>query len=242
MTAMPDPADIDLDQTDRLAELAQIPHGDRDAQWTDAFFAAVQTAALRVPPEEVLKGPDGFPYLLMFIPPKDEDFQGVSLRVVLDTCLTKGVGIAIYPETRDKPIFVFTYGQLWSYKAMGKFDARETEGRVFPSIPPPAGLGDDSGKVLVGAPSANYFPPFARTIVREYLKLNGVGIPRVAVVADSSGKRPQTLLFNLYREDFKSDDHLREVLLRLSWYFPPHYGIQPLVNRGTQVDELLEAV
>jgi hypothetical protein len=249
---MPDPADIDLDQTDRVAELAAVPAGDRDAAWLAEFFAAVPTAALRVPAEEMMRGPDGFPYLLMFVPPKDVDFAGVSLRVVLDTCLEKGIGIAVYPETQDKPVFVFTYGQLWSYKSTGKFDARDLgAGRAVPSIPPPVGLGGNGGggggggggnEVMVGSPSAQYFPPFARSIVRQYLKLNGVDTPKVALVADAAGKRPQALVFNLYRDDFKNDDHLREVLTRLAWYFPPHYGVQPLMTRGTRVDELMEDV
>jgi hypothetical protein len=241
---MINPADIDLDQTDRVAELAKIPHDDRDAAWLADFLAAIPTAAFRVPPEEIMKGPDGFPYLLFFLPPADVEFQGFSLRAVLDTCLAKGVGLAIYPEQKDKPIYVFTYGQLWSYKSTGRFDARDAD-TAAPTMPPPAALGGDPAKrdqAMIGSPNDAYFPPFARGIVREYLKLNGVGIPRVALVADADGRRPQSLLFNLYREDFKNDDHLREVLMRLSWYFPPHYNLRPLVDRGTQVDEYLQPI
>lgn len=241
MWRMPDPADIDLDQTDRIADLAKVPVGDRDGAWMADFLAALPTAAFRVPDKETTRGPDGFHYLLFFLPPKDVEFQGYSLRSVLDVCLDRGIGIAVYPEAQDKPVCVLNYGHLWSYKATGSFDARPPGGEVSPTLPPPPALGRGAGEnVTVGGPSESYFPPAARRVVGEYLRLNGVGTPRVALAADVEGKRPRVLLFNLYREDFKSDEHFRELLARLTWYFPPHYAIQPLVNRGTAVDELLE--
>lgn len=237
---MPDPADIDLDQTDRIADLATIPPGDRDGVWLGEFLSAIPTAAFRVAEKETTRGPDGFHYLLFFLPPRDVEFHGFSVRSVLDVCLSKGLGVAIYPEAEDKPLFILNYGHLWSYKTTGAFDARPP-GELTPNLPPPAALGPGAAdRVTVGAPSESYFPSWARNVVREYLKLNGVGTPRAALAADADAKRPRSLLFNLYREDYPSDEHFRQLLIRLTWYFPPHYAIQPLVKRGTPVDELLE--
>lgn len=229
--------DIDLDQTDRVAELAAIPVGDRDAGWAVDFLNAIPTAALEVPPEEMMRGPDGFSYLLMRVPGKDEEFNGLSVKAVAPLCMQKGIGIAIYPESRERTVWVFTYGNLWSYVSTGSFDKRPTSQGP---IPPPPTLKELSNQVMVGAPSEAAFPPAARNVVREFLTMNGVGTPRAALVTDPAGREAQSLLLNVYVEDFKSQEHFQAVMQRLTWYFPPHYRLRPLVQRGTKVDELLE--
>lgn len=236
--AGPNPDDVNLDFTDRVAELAAVPPGDRDAGWTIDFLNAIPTAALHVPDEEMTRGPDGFSYVLMLVPPKDTEFRAFSIRLLAPLCLERGLGVAVYPESRDRPVWVFTYGNLWSYVTTGVFDARPAAGAA--SVAPPPSFRELSDKVMVGAPSEAVFPRYARNVVREYLRMNGVGTPRAALVADADGKTPQSLLLNAYLDDFKSPEHFQAVMQRLLWYFPPHFRLRPLGQRGSKVDELLE--
>jgi hypothetical protein len=250
--AQPDAPQIDVHQTDRLAELIKASPGDRDAAWFAEFLAAAPTAAFRVSAGEMIRGPDGFSYLAFVLPAKDEEFTGFSLRAVLDLCLEKGIGIAMSEADGATPFAAFTYGQLWAYKMTGRFDAAPATATPDPGpqmLRPagvsgpsaaPAAAGDGTGQVLVGMPSDSYFPPFARGVVREYLKMNGVPTPRVALTSDPQGKTPRALLFNLYLEDFQGEDHFKQVAQRLLWYMPPGYAVQPLTQRGSRGDEMLK--
>lgn len=212
--------DIDVDQTDILVDLFKVPREQRDAEWYTKFYAAVPTAAFHVVEnEETFSGPDGFPYLRLIIPPADQEFRGFSLKLLLEQALEQGVGAVIFPETGQEPLWVFTYGNLLSYKITGTFDARP-QAAAAPT--PPA---DQPRQVLLAQPSESFLPKSARRILKKYLQLNGVGMPAMLLLNDTALNPPQQLVFNLFRENYESDEHFKQVVTRLTWYMPPSYAI-----------------
>lgn len=223
--------EIDPDKTDTIVKLLEIPEGDRDGAWAMDFYNAVPEAALRVPEDnQVFNGPDGFPYLLLFIPPSGHEFHAVSIVKLLDLCLAQGAGVAIYPEDAGKPLWVFTNGNLLSYKLYQAFDKREPQG-----LPPVPRTPDR--QVMVSQPNENYLPAVARQNIKRFLDAHGVKDPSLFMMHDVTMRPPQQLVFNVFREDFPTPDHFNQVMNRLTWYLPPHYGLVSLPNRGTQFDE-----
>lgn len=221
-------ADIDIELTDKLAELLKIPTGDRDAGWLIDFYQTVPTAALTLAEKEVDKGPDGFPYLQLVLPPEDCDFKGFSIAHLLDVCLEKGVGAVIRPQPDADPAWVFMYGNLLSYRVLARFDARD------PSAPPPPQPAEGERQVMVAQPNEQYLPAAARAIIRQYLQLNGVESPALFLLHDAAMRPPQQLVFNLFRSNFESDQHFNMVCQRLTWYLPPSYSFVTLPDDKTQ--------
>lgn len=222
-------ADIDIELTDKLAELFKIPQGDRDAGWIHDFMAAVPNAALALDEPEMRKGPDGFPYLQLMIPPEDGEFKGFSLRHVLNICIEKGTGAVILPHAgAENPQWVFSYGNLLSFQLLGSFDARN------PNAPPAQPAPPGERQVMVAQPNESYLPAAARQILKQYLELNGVKQPAMFMLHDTSMQPPQQLVFNIFRENYPSDEHYNAVCQRLTWYLPPSYSFVTLPNDQTQ--------
>jgi len=222
-------SEIDIDNTDKLIELFKLPAGDRDAEWYIEFFRVVPTAALRVPEKEIMTGPDGFPYVLMFIPPADAEFRAFSVAAVLDVCIEKGVGIAIYPEQQGQPLWVFTYGNLLSYKLTGQFDARQS----FTAPPPPTSA---PRQMILSQPSEEFLPRHARGSIRRFLEMNGVKDPKIALLTDPAVFPPQQLAFDLRPDQFQSRELFEEICRRLTWYLPPSYVFRTLQQRDPKIE------
>jgi hypothetical protein len=216
--------DIDVDQTDILVDLFKTPREQRNADWFAKFYAAVPTAAFHVVEnEEIFSGPDGFPYLRLIVPPADQEFRGFSLKVLLEQALDQGVGAVIFPETGQEPLWVFTYGNLLSLRITGTFDARESANMALKTAEDPAE--QKPREVMLAQPSEQFLPKPARKILKKYLQLNGVGMPAMLLLNDTSLSPPQQLVFNLFRENYENDEHFKQVVQRLTWYMPPSYAI-----------------
>lgn len=225
--------EIDIEKTEQIVKLCQCPQGDRNAEWMMEFSATVPEAAFRIRGEgeqQIMSGPDGFPYLLFFVPPRDQEVHVVSLQVVLDVCLTQGAGIAIYPEDEGKPLWVFTYGNLLAYKMMGTFNPPRP-------TPMPAAPRAADRQVMAGQPSETFLPAVARPHLRRFLELYKVNDPSLFLLNDVTMQPAQQLVFNVFKEDFETEAHFHEVMTRLTWYLPPSYGIVSLPYRGTQFDK-----
>ncbi len=221
-------AEVDIDLTDKLIELLNIPAGDRDAGWMTEFTAVAPNAALAVAEKDVQKGPDGFSYLHLLIPPQDGEFKGFSISHLLDICIEKGIGAVICPDATSSPLWVFTYGNLLSYKLFRKFDARDP--LAASSAAPPSG----SRQLMASQPSEFFLPQATRQILKQYLALNGVAEPAMFLLHDTSKTPPQQLVFNLFRDDFPSDEHFQQVCVRVTWYLPPSYSFVTLANKQTE--------
>jgi hypothetical protein len=188
-----------------LAELFAVPAASRDAAWTDAFYAAVPDADAAA--GRVADGPDGYPYASLRVPG-----SGSSLRASLDRCLADGTGL-VFGNGEDVE-WVFHYGNLWSFKEFGTFDAWPR------GVAPKA---SESRQVLTGAPSEALLPEYARVVLRRVLAAEGVeGVEaKVLLVEEPDAAPPRSLMFPVFPDHPRYD----AVMRRLTWYLPPHYGL-----------------
>jgi hypothetical protein len=134
----------------------------------------------------LIRGPDGFPYLALYLPAENEPFTAFCISHVLDSCLEHGTGIVIAPD-KSAPEWVFTYGNLWSLHSYNIFDATPQQSQSGEALK--AGR-----KVLLAAPSEQFLPPFARHVLKAFLNNAGIASPRVMLVSGSNMSGKSTLL------------------------------------------------
>src|SRR5690349_6153839 len=68
-------AKFDLEKTSETLRLLQTPGEGRDEAWRARFYAAVVDASFASSVEQVMSGPDGFPYFILRTPPEGVGFE-----------------------------------------------------------------------------------------------------------------------------------------------------------------------
>jgi hypothetical protein len=209
---------FDLKKTAELERLSRVPREQRDPKWVSEFCAAAPEASLKTAKQQLIQGPDGFPYLALFIPAEGEEFTAFCISQVALNCLEHGAGCVIC-STAQQPEWVFTYGNLWSLHSYNTFDATPTDAKESDRL-------SAGRQVLIAAPNDTFLPKFARDVIKAFLTKCGVQNPRVLLISDASATPPQSLAFSLYESDFVSPEAFNEVMNRLkAWFLPPHYGL-----------------
>lgn len=192
---------FDLEKTAELERLFAVPREQRDQAWVEAFYAAVPDASLATRPDaQVVRGPDGFPYFALVMPEAEKEFETFCVTHVLDHCLAHGLGIVVGDV--EEPQWVFPYGNLWSFKETGTFVPEMGE-----PVPP-------QGEILVGSPTDEVLPPYAREVLRRELQAQGARSPGVLVVTAHDATPSQMLAF-----DPMPDPQ------RVLWYLPPNLAL-----------------
>ena len=80
---------FDLEQTQRLAELAEIPQPQRDDAWCASFLRAAPNASLASFDPQIQAGPDRFPYFQLALPDPGP-FTPFSMVHILNDVLRDG--------------------------------------------------------------------------------------------------------------------------------------------------------
>jgi hypothetical protein len=215
---------FDLAKTQEVQDLFAVEREKRDPDWIARLYSAIPDASMATTPDQVIQGPDGFPYFVLNLPPARQAFEPFCISHMLDECLKNGFGVVVQPEPHP-PQWVFTYGLLWSLKEFGKFTVdQEPEGAAQDDVAPAPSL--DGRTVLTGQPSASFFPAYARNVIKEFLKKEaGISTPEALLVNDPSGTPSQSLAFNVFQEDFEDQQKFENVMYRLTWFLPRHYGL-----------------
>jgi hypothetical protein len=255
--------EVDVEKIKQITDLSLVPKELRDLMWEQNFLQIITTVPMSCPAGEVLKGPDGFSYLILRNPPTDKPFENRSLSNVLGYCLKKGLGIVVNPNGAHDNTWVFSYGNLWSLQRFGTFQIQDPGKKsnsqsnlaVIENIEPNGDLG-------VGDPSEEFFPEFARINLRLFLKslptfksrIENIlpFIPKkylpsfIKELSFLKGRKPKVfamhvdgedsiaqLVFNFYREDFKNFEEFRSITFRLQWYLPPHYKVNFIDSKSS---------
>jgi hypothetical protein len=215
-------AKFDLTKTREVQDLLAVDREQRGPEWISRFYRAIVDASMATTPDQVLQGPDGFTYFVLKLPPAEQAFEPFCISHILDVCLDRGAGIVVQPEPHP-PQWVFPYGLLWSYKEFSAFVVDQPEGKQGSEegVQPAAG-----GTVLAGQPSAAFFPAYARTVVRRFLIDSiGVAVPEVLLLHDPGAVPERSLAFNIFPDDFAEPEEFGNVMYRLTWFLPRHYGL-----------------
>lgn len=195
-------------------ELLKVEPVERDEAWELAFLKALPQARVRVLSPEAQAGPDGWPYLFVAIENSPESEPVLN---VLNWLSGRGIGLAVNPQN-DSPDFVLTYGMVWNFRERGEFlTESQFEGRSG-SIEVSAGQ-----EVLTAQPSEYYLPPYARSILKQFLADQGVFAPKVLMI--SFDKKNYDFCFSA--ESFKSPSPAEQGAFAeaLAWFLPQHYVV-----------------
>lgn len=217
-------ARFDLTLTRQVQDLFEVAREQRDQAWRENFYAAVVDASMGAPLVQIVNGPDGFPYFVLNLPPAGQPFEPFCISHILDKCLEKGFGVVTQPEP-PPPQWVFTYGLLWSLREFGRFMVeQEGDGPTQSGVTAPRSATGHT--VLTGQPSAAFFPLYARNVIKQFLKEQaGISNPQVLLVNDPRDTPSQSLAFNVFRADFEEQQKFENVMHRLTWFLPRHYGL-----------------
>ncbi|HLW55164.1 MAG TPA: hypothetical protein VKW06_20210 [Candidatus Angelobacter sp.] len=224
-------AKFDLSKTGELADLFATARAQRDQNWKQRFYSAVVDASMATTPQQVLRGPDGFSYFVLNIPPAGQPFETFCVSHVLDVCLDNGFGIVIQPDA-NPPQWVFNYGNLWSFKSFGKFEMERPAAPSEPKAPVAS-----PQPLLVGQPSLDLFPAYARKAVKAFLvAATGNADPQVLLLNDARQDPPQSLVFSVFPEDFAGQSEFEQAMYRLTWFLPSHYRLANIPRDSNLTD------
>lgn len=224
---------FDLAKTDVLIKLFATPREARDDAWRASFFEAVVDASMASRESQVLHGPDGFPYFVLDRPPVGRPFTPFCVSNVLEHCTEQGLGIVVDPD--HGPEWVFTYGDLFSLRAYGSFEGDPVD-REAPQGPATEVLSSGT-QVMIGAPSEQMLPSWARRVVGSFLKHAAhVAEPRVLLMVAASRAQTRNLVFNLHPEDFPSQADFQRVMNALGWFMPRNRSVVATSRASFPVD------
>ncbi|MBP2616855.1 hypothetical protein [Chryseobacterium jejuense] len=214
----------DLDKTDILYKLIQIPPVERDEKWQQTFLENIGHASFRCGDPQVVTGPDGFPYFQLFLPEPNQPFQCYVIDNMKDDfLLSSGFGVVINP-TENRADWVLSYGDILNFYLNKTFYT--TTASDFSNGTRTETITEDE-KVMVGQPSEILLPQQTRQLLADFLKANGIVTPKTLLMMrqkkDGTGVS-QDLVFNVTPHHFKDENTYRSVMQAISWYLPKHYS------------------
>lgn|SRR5262249_55320864 len=231
---------FDLSKTQEVQDLLKVEPEQRDQAWIDRFYAAIVDASMATTSEQVMRGPDGFPYFVLNLPPAAKSFEPFCILHILDICLENGFGVVVQPEP-GPPQWVFPYGLLWSLKAFGSLESASPDGGGAEAQQSgfPSGRPVSFDKVLVGQPGESFFPTYARKVIKQFLSAKtGIPAPGVLLLTDPHSRPAQSLVFSVFPEDFASREDFSDTMYRLTWFIPRHYGLISIAKDSDMAKQL----
>ncbi|MFZ4260733.1 hypothetical protein ACFRAE_01730 [Sphingobacterium sp. HJSM2_6] len=213
----------DLEKTITINSLITIPLEERDNRWVEEFIANISDSNLVLSNPDVMISSEGFPYFNVRTVEPGENFQAFVINQKLGTILQNGFGIAINAH-KDQPDWMFTYGDILNLALNEEF---YTEEHLFSLNSKDFAIGADE-ELLVGQPSEDILPSYARKHIREYLQYMGVKNPMLMLIARNykdETKVSQDLAFNLTPSNFSNAKEYQHAMNTLAWFLPKHYSL-----------------
>jgi hypothetical protein len=211
----------DLAKTDIITGLLKTPTDQRDNNWRKQFLSNVSDAAFRSVDPQVVKGPDGFPYFILFLPSQYQPFEAFVIRKMKDDfLLDAGYGVIINPKGSEAE-WVFSYGDILNFHLNGEYYSPI----VIPAEQKEIIL-NQGEEIIAGQPSENFLPRPARVIIKDFLRSVGIERPKILLLTRIvNGQPQQELSFNVYPESFPSPKYFEFTMSHLPWFLPRHYRI-----------------
>ena len=216
----PEPYLCDLNLTNKIFQLCEIPLSDRDEKWRAELISALPLASFKCGDPQVSRGEDGFPYFQLHLPEANTEFQCYVIDKMLDDFLLEsGFGVTIHSKHQVE--WVLSYGDLVNYHLNksfysdnGFFSKQQNDETI-----------SETEEVMIGIPSESILHKKQRKVLKEYLTNNEVKEPKILLMARKKGNAiTQDLVFNITNENFETEERYRNVMYYLSWYLPRHYS------------------
>lgn len=189
----------------------------RNTAWEDQFLQALTSAKVNLLSEDPQTGPDGWPYLMVELTENSEE----PVQRVLAWLATRGIGLVVNPQ-KDYPDYVLTYGMIWNFRRTGRFIDRR-----FKAVTGRTELAPGMD-ITLSEPPEDYLPSEVRKILREFLRDQGILLPRVALLRSTE----QTdLVFSLESLRNPPEGEHGVFAEALGWFLPPHYSLMFLSEK-----------
>ena len=211
--------ECDINKTQIITELLAIPQNERDADWQNNFLTNIQTASFTSSEQQIRTGPDGFPYFVLNTPEPLKPFSSFCIsNLAADYLLPNGFGVVINPVENDMD-WVFSYGDILNLIMNGEFFT-EPDHKGLQQMETTQG----QEEVLIGQPSEEYLPLQTRDIMKSFMIYIGIPQPKVMLLVQKKGDNMvRQLVFNIFIDDYPSDEDLNYRLQQMSWFLPRHY-------------------
>ncbi|MGZ3722187.1 MAG: hypothetical protein ACXVA9_04605, partial [Bdellovibrionales bacterium] len=158
--------------------------------------------------------PDGWPYLFARTGPEGTE----PIPQVVQWLAARGIGLVINAH-KMLPDYIFPYGMIWNYVETGRFLQPETE-------KPRTGeaVCQEGRKLIMGAPTDKYLPPYVREVLRHFLSALGFTHPRILVISTPDFKEVDLMFSTESLDNLPKAQH-RILADRLAWFLPLHYTL-----------------
>lgn len=137
--------------------------------------------------------------------------------------LQSGFGVALNTR-KENPDWMFSYVDLMNYALRNEF---YTDDHHFARNNEDFVIGNDE-EILVGQPSEEILPSYARQQIREFLQYSGVRNPMVMLIARNYTDEEQVtqdLVFNITPKNFANEQEYKQAMSTISWFLPKHYSL-----------------
>jgi len=213
----------DLNKTQALATLLEVPREERSETWVSQFLADLPFAAFRCGTPQLIAGPDGFPYFQLYIPAPGEEFQSYVIHEMISGFLVeRGYGVVLNPGS-GQPDWVLTYGDILNYHLNGNFFTLDSLFSNSSNASEEVAQGEE---IMIGQPAETILPSQTRKLLKDFFELNGIQHPKVMLMMRKNGEEvSQDLAFNITPKFFESEEHYRNMMQTVTWYLPRHYSV-----------------
>ncbi|MDL5048776.1 hypothetical protein QQ054_22440 [Oscillatoria amoena NRMC-F 0135] len=224
----------DINKTKIVVGLLQVPPDQRDEQWHTQYHANILNAAFTCGNPQVVTGPDGFPYFMLKYPEPQKKFNPFSLQSIKDHVLKNGFGVALSPDGQQV-IWSIPYGAMVNLHVNGElFSASE-----HTDLPEKEIL-TQSTKILTAQPSEEYLPKVVREVIKDFFQAQGIAEPRVMLMMRSQQEGVTSeLVFNIYAEDFESEEAFESLMNMVKWFLPRHYMVTSVSRQATEPETMV---
>lgn len=229
----------DIGKTQALYELLKAPDSQRNESWRNAVFSVVTDAPLALAKTQMVQGPDGFPYFVLLIPDEGMEFSPVTLLDVVEHVTDNGLGCIILDNENklEEALYVFPFGDMFSLRHYGNFIGDKLDQEELAKH---GGKGSESiqgGEVLLGAPSVQFLPEYARTAIGHYMRqVYGIESPSVALMVHVHSAPSRNLVFNIDQQLFKAKEDYINAIRRMRWFLPRAMGLVDNLALGDKLN------
>jgi hypothetical protein len=217
-----------------LEKHLQTKEENRNQNWDEVFFKLISESYLKILSEDPQQGPDGWPYLMtetVFDQSEQHEMRTDSVQKILNWLSTRGIGLVVNPMRTPYPDYVFSYGMIWSFRETGYFIkySDTTLDKKFEL--------NAEQKIFTGPPSLQYWPNYARQVVKDFFRDQNVFEPKVLMI--SVDQINYDLCFSLESLGNPPEVEHEGILEALSWFFPPNYSLAVVSEKSIQGFEAL---
>lgn len=214
-----------------LEKLFEVNSSERNNEWIARFSKLFEKSEMFYESLDPFYGPDGLPYINLLT---KKTKNTTSLDKIANKCLDYGLGIVLSPKPNTEPYWIFSCGDLVSYKNLGSiYFADGFEGHEEYVV-------KNTEKVYISNPTEHFLPTSIRNILREdFINVFKIEHPRVYLMRNPNMKPEYSMVFNISKKDFnENNDHYIQAMMRISWHLPKICPATAIMNSQIEYYDL----